>query len=114
MNEHPRDPRVHSALGMAYAGLGRKAEAVREGKLAVELWPTSKDALDGPAFVLDLARIHTMVGDYDSAMERIEYLFSIPWGALSVPLLRLDPRFDPLRDHPRYKNLVAEFSRESS
>lgn len=46
-----------------------------------------------------------MVGDYDAAIDHIEYLLSIP-GNLSIPLLRLDPAWDPLRNHPRFKKLV--------
>ena len=46
--DRPEDPRVHSALGLSYALLGRKDEAIREGERAVALWPVSKDALIGP------------------------------------------------------------------
>jgi hypothetical protein len=46
-----------------------------------------------------------MVGEYDLAIEQFEYLLSIP-GELSIPLLRLDPAWNPLRDHPRFKKLV--------
>ena len=45
LDAHPDDHRIHSALGIAYAGLGRKEEAIREGKRGVELYPVSKDAL---------------------------------------------------------------------
>ncbi|TFG97202.1 MAG: tetratricopeptide repeat protein, partial [Calditrichales bacterium] len=50
---HPEDPRYHSSLGIAYAGLGRKEAAVREGKRAVELLPLSKDAAYGVAYLQD-------------------------------------------------------------
>ncbi len=49
-----------------------------------------------------------MVGEHDLAMERIEYLLSIP-GTLSVPLLRLEPVWAPLREHPRYEALAGEY-----
>jgi len=114
VSANPRDPRLHSALGITYGGLGRTGDAVREGKFAVELWPPSKDAMDGPEFIFELARIYVMVGDYDSALEQIDYVLVIGPAILSVPLLRIDPWFDPLREHPRYKKLVAEYSRESS
>jgi hypothetical protein len=52
-----------------------------------------------------------LVGEYDAALDEIEYLLSIPsW--FSVPLLRLDPRWDPLRDHPRYKDLLRRHGYE--
>jgi serine/threonine-protein kinase len=98
---------------MVYAGLGRKEEAVREGKSGVELIPVSKNAVVGPFRVEDLAFIYVLVGEQDTALDQIEYLLSIPsW--LSVPLLRLDPRWDPLRDHPRFQTLLEEKSKEPS
>ncbi|MBA7707981.1 hypothetical protein ES703_116866 [subsurface metagenome] len=108
--EFPDNPDFHRLLGIAYAGLGRKEEAIREGKLAVELYPVSKDALLGPTNVLYLAQINVMVGEYDAALDQIEYLLSIPYQYLSVPLLQIDPIWDPLREHPRFKRLLEENS----
>jgi tetratricopeptide (TPR) repeat protein len=105
IEEWPQDARFHSSLGMAYAGLGRKEDAIREGKLATELLPMSKDAVRGLFRVEDLARIYVMVGEYDEAIDQVEYLLSVP-GEMSIPLLRLDPAWDPLRNHPRFKKLV--------
>ena len=103
--KRPDDTRLHSSLGIAYAGLGRKQDAIREGKLAVKLLPVSKEALVGPYRVKDLAQIHTMVGEYDAAIDQLEFLLSIP-GEISVPLLRIDPIWDPLRSQPRFKKLL--------
>ena len=108
--EFPDNPGFHSHLGIAYAGLGRKEEAICEGKLAVELYPVSKDALDGPDYVLNLAMIFVMVGEYDAALDQIEYLLSIPYQNLSAPLLQISPRWDSLREHPRFKRLLEENS----
>lgn len=104
----PDDPRLHSSLGIVYAGLGRKEEAIREGKQAVKLYPVSKDALTGIAFVQDLASIYIMVGEYEAALDQIEYLLSIPSWQISVPYLRIEPEFDPLRGHPRFKRLLKK------
>ncbi|MCH7596421.1 MAG: hypothetical protein IID35_07665, partial [Planctomycetes bacterium] len=106
IEKRAEDHRVRSSLGIVYAGLGRKEDAIREGKRGVELFPVSRDALIGPYRVEDLAFIYTLVGDYDAALDRLEYLLSIPSETMSVPMLRLDPRWDPLRDHPRYKELL--------
>jgi tetratricopeptide (TPR) repeat protein len=106
--EQPDDSRIHSTLGIAYAGLGRSEEAIRQGKLAVELMPVARDAFDGPYRLEDLARIYTMVGDYDAAIEQLEHLLSIP-STVSVPLLRIDPTWDALRDHPRFQALLVRY-----
>jgi len=108
LQEMPDDHRAHSSLGIAYAGLGRKEDAIREGKLAVELMPVTKEAWKGVLRVEDLARVYAMVGEQDAAIDRIDYLLSIP-GELSVNLLRVDPTWDPLRDHPRFQALLAKY-----
>ena len=74
----------------------------------MELYPVSKDKLDGPNVVQDLAVIYTMVGEHDSALDEIEYLLSIP-SYCSVQDLRLDPIWDPLRDHPRFQRILREY-----
>ncbi len=105
IEERPADARFHSSLGIAYAGLGRKEDAIREGKRAVELCPVSKEAWRGLDRLEALAKIYAMVGEFDAAIAQLESLLSVP-GGLSIPLLRLDPAWDPLRDHPRFKQLL--------
>jgi tetratricopeptide (TPR) repeat protein len=105
LQEQPQDERLHSSLGIAYAGLGRVEEAIREGKMGVELMPVSKDAWKGVHRVEDLARIYVMVGEYDAAIDQLDFLLSRP-GELSIPLLQLDPTWNPLRDHPRFQKLL--------
>jgi TolB-like protein/Tfp pilus assembly protein PilF len=105
--ESPEDHRVRSLLGMAYAGQGRKEDAIREGKQAVDLCPVSKDAIAGALRLEDLAKIFVVVGEYDAALDEIEHLLAIP-GGLTSHNLRLDPYFDPLREHPRFRQLLEE------
>ncbi len=107
------DPRLRIALGITYAGLGRKEDAIREGLQAVEGFPVSKDAFIGPHFVEHLAVIYVMTGDLDAALDRIEYLLSIP-SELSVALLALDPKWDPLRQHPRFQALIEGAGTEAA
>ena len=113
LKDNPQDEFLHSWISIAYAGLNRKEEAIREAKTAVELYPVSKDAIIGPAFVRDLAVVYVMVGEYESALDQIEYLLSIPAlgrNAPSVPMLRIDPRWDPLRSHPRFQKILEKYS----
>jgi non-specific serine/threonine protein kinase len=109
LDTYPDDHRIHSALGTAYAGLGRKEDAIREGKRGVELYAVSKDALGGLVRVWDLAVIYTMVGEYDAALDEIEYVLSVS-GWYSVQNLRLDPIWDPLREHPRFQALLERYA----
>jgi len=53
--------------------------------------------------------IYTMVGEYDSALDEIEYLLSI-LSFVAVPTLRLDPLWAPLRDHPRFQALLEKYA----
>ncbi|MFC1628648.1 protein kinase [Gemmatimonadota bacterium] len=104
---YPDDPRYHSSLGLAYAGLGRKEEAIREGKRGVELLPISKDASYGPCYESDLSYIYTMVGEPDLALDVIEHLLAIP-SFYSIPWVLSWPGFISLRSHPRFKQLMNE------
>jgi TolB-like protein/DNA-binding SARP family transcriptional activator/Flp pilus assembly protein TadD len=107
LRDQPDDSRLHSALGLAYAGLGRKQQAIQEGQRGVDLRPISKDTYQGYYREWDLARIYVMVGEYDAAVDRLAYLVSIP-GYLTPAWLRIDPTWDSLRGHPRFQRLVAQ------
>ncbi|MBM3285247.1 MAG: tetratricopeptide repeat protein, partial [Candidatus Aminicenantes bacterium] len=108
IEEDPEDPRYHSALGIALAGLGRKSEAVRAARRATEILPVSKEAWRGAYRATDLALVYTMVGEYDEAFDLIEHLLSIP-GEMSIPLLNTDPAWAPLRSLPRFRKLTHKF-----
>jgi TolB-like protein/tRNA A-37 threonylcarbamoyl transferase component Bud32/Flp pilus assembly protein TadD len=104
--QRPEDPAFHADLGLAFARLGRKAEAIREGRRAVELLPLSRDAYAGGDMVANLARIYALVGEEDAALERLGYLLSIP-SNISANVLRIDPDLAPLRRNPRFRRLVG-------
>jgi serine/threonine-protein kinase len=105
VQEGPEQFAPHSALGLAYAGLGRTEDAIREGELAVRLVPVSRDGSSGPDRVRDLAFIHVMVGDYEAAIDQLEHLLSVP-SEFSSNLLRVDPFWDPLRSNTRFQLLL--------
>ena len=94
-------------LGLIDAALGRKQEALREGRRAVELLPVAKDALRGIAMVKYLAMIAAWVGDKDLAFEQLAIVVRNP-SDLSYGQLKLMPFWDPLRGDPRFEELVKE------
>lgn len=107
VSEMPDDARARSRLGIVYAKLGRSEDAVREGKRAVELYPRSVDAYIAPSRVADLAMIHVILGDFDRAIDEMEKIVGVPpWQALSPGAIKLYPRFDAIREHPRLQALL--------
>jgi len=103
----PDDARSRSALGLAYAGLGRAEDAVREGEHAVRIYPRSRDAFIAPVRVQDLAVIHVLLGQSDRALELIEQEANKePWYVMSPGWLKFHPHFSSLRDHPRFQALL--------
>jgi serine/threonine-protein kinase len=105
VGDAPDNPGRHAALGVILAGLSRKEDAINEGKKAVELSPESEDAVDGPKATAALAQIYVWVGEHDEAFRLLDHSLTVPNG-LTVPLLKLDPVWDPLRKDPRFQALV--------
>ena len=106
VEQSPTEPRLRSALGLALAGLGRKDEALRQGREGVRLMPPEVEAWRGRWRVFQLARIETMVGESDSAIEHLRSLLAVPFD-LTAAELRVDPAWDPLRGDPRFEALAA-------
>ncbi len=94
-------------LGLIDAGLGRKEQALREGRRAVELVPVEKDALLGPTMIKYLAMIAAWVGDTDLACNQLAMLIRDP-STVSYGQLKLMPFWDPLRGDPRFEKLLEE------
>ena len=104
--EEPQDDRVRSALGLVHASLGHEEEAVAAGLLGLEMCPVSRDALVGAARLHDLATIYARVGRHEEAIDRVGQLLPTP-GHVTPSILRIDPRWDPLRGRPRFEALVG-------
>ncbi len=109
VRDNPNNAPRHSRLGQVLCGLGRTEEAIREGKRALELLPETKDALEGPARTLDLAQIYAWTGENDAALKLLEHSLSTPAG-ITVPLLKIDPVWDPMRSDPRFQALIDKYS----
>ena len=109
VRDAPGDPGRHVQLGAVLAGLGLKEEAVNEGRKAVESVPESQDAFEGPQATAALAEIYAWVGEYDEAFRLLDHLLKVPNG-LTVPALKLDPVWDPLRKDPRFQALIDKYA----
>jgi len=94
-----------SLLGVIDAGLGRKDEAIREGRRACELLPISKDAIAGAACAINLAQIYAWTSEKDLAIEQIVAVERVP-NDLSYGRLKLHPYWDSLRGDPRFEKIV--------
>src|SRR5438552_19005658 len=92
---------------MVDAALGRKYEALRAGRRAAELFPVTRDALTGAEILRNLAITYAWAGEKDLAIKQLEEVVRIP-GPISYGQLRLHPWWDPLRDDPRFEQVVAE------
>ena len=98
-----------SALGVVDAALGRKEQALQEGRRAIELLPVDKDSFNGIAVVEYLAIIAAWVGEKDLAFQQLETAVRMP-NTLSYGQLKLLPYWDPLRGDPRFEKIVASLA----
>jgi TolB-like protein/class 3 adenylate cyclase len=100
---------VLCVLGLIDAGLGRKEEAIREGRRATELLPVEKDSKEGADMIKYLAMTAAWVGDKDLSCEQLAVAVRPPSG-LSYGELKLLPLWDPLRGDPRFEQIVASLA----
>ncbi|PYJ11643.1 MAG: hypothetical protein DMF06_01975 [Verrucomicrobia bacterium] len=113
VTEAPGNAERHANVGLCYAFLGRKDDAIREGRRAVELKPESKDAYDGAIMNCFLALIYARVGENDLAIPLIERLLRTPGAvdtvnySITVNDLKLRSEWDPLRSDPRFEKLIS-------
>src|SRR5207248_6403688 len=99
-------------LGVIDAALGRKEEALGEGRRAVELLPVEKDPVDGPLMIKYLAMIAAWVGEKNLACEQLATVVRSPLSGLTLSYgeLKLMPFWDPLRGEPCFEEIVASLA----
>src|SRR5438045_571660 len=116
VKEAPESAERHAGLGWLYALMGRKNDAIAEGQRAVELKPESKDAVDGSLMRGYLALMYARAGENDLAIPLIERLLKTAGPidsanySITVSDLKYRWEWDPIRDDPRFKHLIAETS----
>ena len=110
LRTQPDDDRYYGSLGVAYAGLGRKKEAVEAGMKGMELCPPSKEAWRAAFRREDMARIYVMVGEPEEAIKQLDSVLSVP-AEISTYALLTDPTWAPLKTSPGFQDLIRKYSR---
>ena len=104
--EQPDYAQAWSYLGLTDAMIGRRDDAIREAKRAVEILPYEKDSWAGPAFITYLAAVYARCGEKDAALEQLEKSTKYTTG-VSYGELKQSPDWDSLRDDPRFDKILA-------
>ena len=104
----PTNSETRQALAIAYAGLGMREDALAKASEAVAMHPIEEEPYWGGSTLLQMALVETMVGEYDAALDHLDTLLAMP-GVVSVPWLRLDPRWAPLHEHPHFRQLTEKY-----
>jgi tetratricopeptide (TPR) repeat protein len=114
LKEQPENYSLIGDLALINMALGDKADALALSERAIAANPVEKDAVTGPVPIEILARVAARMGEPDRAIAALQKLLSMPYSGafgygvpLTPALLRLDPMFDPLRNDPRFQELVA-------
>ena len=93
--------------------MGRKADALREGRRAVQLKPISRDVIEGAEVEAFLALIYARAAEPDQAISQIERLLTTPFAVeyadncITIAYLRTRWEWDPLRNDPRFQKLIS-------
>jgi TolB-like protein len=106
LRNKPNDPRTLAVLAQIDGNLGNKELALIEAKSAMTIMPVARDAYDGPLILQGLAQVYTWTGDYDHAFSELETLLGMP-GYTSYGYLKTDPAWQPLREQPRFQQILA-------
>jgi tetratricopeptide (TPR) repeat protein len=105
LKELPDDDRFYSTLGKCYALISNYKEAIAFGEKGVDIKPIKLDAYQGVYREQDLMQIYVLTGNYDKALDKIEFLLSIPSLAAIGDLL-IDPIYDNMRSLPRFQKII--------
>lgn len=105
----PSSPDARAILALALAFLGEREAALSEMQRAIDLLPVSKDAFHGPDILEVAAHVYAALTDADRAFQALRELAKVP-NPTSPELLRLDPGYDPIRNDPRFAEILPQFS----
>ncbi len=105
--DKPKDALYFAQIAGLDAGLGRKEEAIREARQAIDLMPIAKDSYWGPGLVANLALVYAWTGERDRALEQLEIVATLPGAAPTYGDLCFNPCWDDLRGDKRFDRIVA-------
>ena len=114
MKEAPSSAGRRADLGWFYGFSGRKEDAIREARRAVELKPESKDAYDGALMNCYLALAYARVGENELALPLIERMLKTSGAvdsadySITVNDLKHRWEWDPIRNDPRFQKLIEQ------
>jgi tetratricopeptide (TPR) repeat protein len=109
LDRQPTYAEALSVLGLVKAALGDKQQAIAAGEQAAELLPINKDARCGEIILENLALTYALVGEKDKAFAQLDRIMHVP-GNINYGDFLLNPRWDPLRNDPRFEKLIAVFA----
>ena len=109
LDRQPTYAEALSVLGLVKAAQGDKRQAIAAGERAAELLPISKDARCGEITLENLALTYALVGEKDKAFAQLDRIMHVP-GNINYGDFLLNPRWDPLRNDPRFEKLIAVFA----
>ena len=113
VTKSPQDAIRHGQLGFLYALMGRKEDALREGRRALELKHISPDIVEGATVQSLLALIYARNGDTEQAIPQIQQLLTMPFAidycddSITLSDLRTRWEWDPIRNDPRFQKILA-------
>jgi len=106
---YPRHPYLYGILGIAYAGTGKKSEALSMVEQGIG-FAAKKNLVDECNIRLMLAQVYVMNGDYFNALPCVAKLLNTP-SMLSEEMLQIDPVWKPLMDQSEYRKKIRSYSK---
>ena len=107
LKKSPDSPDLRILRAKILAYLGEKDAALAEAHRAAELLPESKDAFGGPDITAGVAEVYCIAGENSRAIELLDGLLGRP-SNVTVPILKLSPAWDPLRQDPHFQALLEK------
>jgi eukaryotic-like serine/threonine-protein kinase len=107
LQDRPDDYRILASLSTVYAFLNMPDEAISMVEKVNEMIPLEKDALLGSDYIINTAVVYAILGNGEMASEYLEWALSIP-SLISVQMLKIDPIWDPIREHENFRKLVSD------